>query len=264
MTSPPIQSDRNFDDLATRFARNIYGSAKGEVRLAIVREHLLQTIPELSGGRPLRILDAGCGLGQMGLHLAALGHELVLSDISKKMVEETGLLFEKELPEAKIKLLHKPVQELIADELGQFDLIFFHAVLEWLAEPEETLHHLTHLLKPGGHLSLMFYNRDALVFRNLIRGNWNKAESANLQGDEGGLTPYHPLTLEEVQGWLEQWHFNVLSRAGVRVIYDYMERRIRDKRPIEEIVRIELKYARHEPYLHMGRYLHLIAEKQAG
>lgn len=256
-----IQSDRNFDDLATRFARNIYGTAKGEVRLAIVWEHLLQTIPELAEGKPLRILDAGCGLGQMGLRLAEQGHELVLSDLSEKMIEETSLLFKKELPETKVEILHKPVQELNEQELGQFDLVLFHAVLEWLAEPEETLQQLTHLIKPGGHLSLMFYNRDALVFRNLIRGNWRKAESDNLKGDEGGLTPYHPLTLEEVQGWLENWQFNVLSCAGVRVIYDYMDRNIRDKRPIEEIVRIELKYAQHEPYLHMGRYLHLIAKK---
>ncbi len=263
MTPPVIQTDRNFDDLATRFARNIYGSAKGEVRLAIVWEHLLQNIPELSEDRPLRILDAGCGLGQMGLKLARLGHELVLSDLSEKMVEETGLLFKKELPDTKIELLHKPVQELNRKDIGEFDLILFHAVLEWLARPEETLKHLTHLLKPEGHLSLMFYNRDALVFRNLIRGNWHKAESDNLQGDEGSLTPYYPLTLEEVEGWLERWQFEVLSRAGVRVIYDYMERRIRDKRPVEEIVRIEMKYAQHEPYLHMGRYLHLIAKKQA-
>jgi len=261
MSSTTSLTDRNFDDLTDRFAKNIYGSAKGEVRLAIVWEHLLKTLPELSAGKPLRILDAGCGLGQMGMKLVQLGHELVLSDISEKMVNETRKLFENEALKENVTFLHKAVQELNSQELGQFDLILFHAVLEWLAEPEETLQHLTQLIKPEGYLSLMFYNRDALVFRNLIRGNWRKAESANLQGDEGGLTPYHPLTLEEVAGWLERWEFKTLSRTGVRVIYDYMERRIRDKRPIEEIVRIEMKYAQHEPYLHMGRYLHLVAQK---
>ena len=257
-----IKTDRNFDDLTDRFAKNIYGSAKGEVRLAIVWEHLLRTLPQLTAGRPLRILDAGCGLGQMGLKLAKLGHELVLSDISEKMVNETKKLFENEACKSSVTFLHKPVQALSADELETFDLILFHAVLEWLADPEKTLHHVSSLIKSDGHLSLMFYNRDALVFRNLIRGNWRKAESDNLQGDEGGLTPYHPLSLDSVQSWLDQWGYKTLSRAGVRVIYDYMERRIRDKRPIEEIVRIEMKYAQHEPYLHMGRYLHVIAKKQ--
>ena len=107
----------------------------------------------------------------------------------------------------------------------------------------------------------MFYNRDALIFRNLIRGNWRKAESDNLQGEEGGLTPYNPLTLEQVQGWLAQWHCELLSRAGVRVVYDYMDRKMREARPVEEVVRIEMKYAQKQPYLQMGRYLHLIVKR---
>ena len=256
-----IQSDRNFDDLTMRFARNIYGSAKGEVRLAIVWQHLLQTLPQLTAGKSLRILDAGCGLGQMGLKLAELGHEVVLADLSGNMVDETRKLFDEQLPGAQVQLLHGSVQELSEDKLGRFDLVLFHAVLEWLAEPEATLQHLLTLIRPDGFLSLMFYNRDALIFRNLIRGNWRKAESDNLQGEEGGLTPYHPLTLEEVQGWLQVWNYPVISRAGVRVVFDYMDRKMREARDVDEVVRIEMKYARKEPYLHLGRYLHLIARK---
>jgi len=256
-----IHSDRNFDDLTERFARNIYGSAKGEVRLAIVWQHLLQTLPQLTEGKPLRILDAGCGLGQMGLKLAELGHELVLSDLSEKMVEQTHLLFAEKLPDAEVQYIHGPVQQMHADELGQFDLVLFHAVLEWVAEPKEILKHLLTLIRPGGDLSLMFYNRDALIFRNLIRGNWRKAESDDLQGEEGGLTPYNPLTLEEVQDWFNEWDLDLLSRAGVRVVYDYMDRKMREARPVEEVVRIEMKYAQQQPYLQMGRYLHLIARK---
>jgi len=254
-----IQSDRNFDDLTERFARNIYGSAKGEVRLAIVWQHLLDTCPQLLEGKPLRILDAGCGLGQMALKLAELGHTVVLADASEKMVAASRQLFAQEMPECLPQMLHAPVQMLSVESVGQFDLVLFHAVLEWLAEPKETLQQLLTLIKSEGTLSLMFYNRDALIFRNLIRGNWRKAESDQLQGEAGGLTPYHPLTLEEVQGWLATWQFEVLSRAGVRVIYDYMDRKMRESRATEEVVRIEMKYARQEPYLHMGRYLHVIA-----
>ncbi|NWF38359.1 methyltransferase domain-containing protein [Mariprofundus sp. NF] len=256
-----IHADRNFDDLTERFARNIYGSAKGEVRLAIVWQHLLQTLPQLTAGKPLRILDAGCGLGQMGLKLAELGHELVLSDLSEKMVDQTRTLFAEKLPDVAVEYIHGPVQEMSAEELGQFDLVLFHAVLEWVAEPKETLEHLLTLIRPGGDLSLMFYNRDALIFRNLIRGNWRKAESDNLQGEEGGLTPYNPLTLQEVEGWLDEWQFELLSRAGVRVVYDFMDRKMREARPTEEVVRIEMKYAQQQPYLQMGRYLHLIAKR---
>lgn len=256
-----IQHDRNFDDLSERFARKIYGSAKGEIRLAVVWQHLLDTLPQITEDKPLRILDAGCGFGQMGLRLAKQGHELVLNDLSQNMLNKARETFAEQQPQANVNFIHSPIQALDEAELGQFDLILFHAVLEWLANPKETLNRLLGLVKPGGHLSLMFYNRDALLFRNLIYGNWRKAESDELQGEEGGLTPYHPLSLSEVQAWLSEWQMPVKGRAGVRVIYDYMDRALRDSRPIEEIVRMEMQYAQQEPYLHMGRYLHVVAAK---
>lgn len=255
--------DRNFDDLCDLFARNIYASAKGEIRLAVIWQHLLDSLPQLNAGKRLRILDAGCGLGQTGLLLAKLGHQLVMADPSERMLEQARAMFAAEVPDADVQFIHAPVQRLLELEGCDkpFDLVLFHAVLEWLAEPETTLKAMTPLLRVGGHLSLMFYNRDALVFRNLIRGNWNKLESGSLQGDPGGLTPMHPLPLGQVEQWLLQMEMQVLSRAGVRVIYDYMDRKMRDKRSVEAWVNIEMKYARSEPYLQMGRYLHLIAER---
>lgn len=255
-----ISSDRNFDDITVRFARNIYGSAKGEIRLAVVWKHLLQTVPQLEGGKPLRILDAGCGLGHMGLKLHGLGHHLVLSDLSANMINETKKVFDEQAPGADVQFVHAPVQKLVSDEIGQFDLVVFHAVLEWLAEPCETLNHLLTLIKPGGHLSLMFYNRDALVYRNLIRGNWRKAESESMQGEEGGLTPYHPLSLDEVESWLADNGGKVIGRAGVRVVHDYMDRHLREGRDMAEMIRIERKYAEHPAYIRLGRYIHLMVE----
>ncbi len=256
-----VQHDRNFDDLTDRFARNIYGSAKGEVRLAVVWQHLTSLLPLVNPQCPLRILDAGCGLGQMGLRLAQQGHQLVMNDVSVNMLDQAKQLFGEQLPAADVTFIHSPVQELASQNLGEFDLVLFHAVLEWLAQPKETLHQLLSLIKPGGHLSLMFYNRDALIHRNLIRGNWRKAESDDLKGEEGGLTPYHPQTLSEVQSWFDEWGMETLGCAGVRVIYDYMLRPMRDSRPLEEVVRIEMKYAQQEPYFRLGRYLHLVAKK---
>lgn len=256
-----VLHDRNFDDLSERFARNIYGSAKGEIRLAVVRQHLLKTLPHLSVDKPLRILDAGCGFGQLGLGLASLGHALVLNDLSEKMLLEARKAFAQQQSESEVEFLHRPVQSLSVEKLGQFDLVLFHAVLEWLAQPKQTLQKLLGLIKPGGHLSLLFYNRDALIFRNLMRGNWRKVESGSLQGEEGGLTPYFPLSLKEIESWLQEWHMPVLGQAGVRVIYDYMDKRLRDNRPLEETVRLELQYACQEPYLYLGRYLHIVANK---
>lgn len=254
-------TDRNFDDLSTRFAKNIYGNAKGEIRLQIVWQHLMQTLPNIEAGQPLHILDAGCGFAQLSLKLAQMGHQLTLSDLSAKMLGQAEQSFHTNLPDNRAQFIHQPVQKITSNEVGQFDLILFHAVLEWLSEPQATLQHLLTLVKPGGHLSLMFYNKDALIYRNLIRGNWRKIESGKLQGDPGGLTPYHPFSLDEVAAWFEQWGMPIIGKAGVRVIYDNMERKLRDARDNETIIEIEQQFCQHPAYLRLGRYLHLVIEK---
>ncbi len=66
-----------------------------------------------------------------------------------------------------------------------------------------------------------------------------------------GKAPYHPLSLREVESWLRQWNMPVIGHAGVRVIYDYLDKRLRDTRPLEETLRLELRYAQREPYLHV-------------
>lgn len=50
--------DRNFDDIAEKFARNIYGTTKGKIRQAVVWQDLTGLLAQLPQ-RPLRILDAG-------------------------------------------------------------------------------------------------------------------------------------------------------------------------------------------------------------
>ncbi|GAL13598.1 S-adenosylmethionine-dependent methyltransferase functionally coupled to the MukBEF chromosome partitioning mechanism [Vibrio astriarenae] len=58
--------DRNFDDIAHKFAKNIYGSDKGEIRQVIVWEDLEALLANFDQQEtPLTVLDAGGGLAQM-------------------------------------------------------------------------------------------------------------------------------------------------------------------------------------------------------
>jgi SAM-dependent methyltransferase len=42
----------------------------------------------LLGGRPSAVLDAGCGTGRVGIHLARLGHHVVGADLDASMLDE--------------------------------------------------------------------------------------------------------------------------------------------------------------------------------
>jgi S-adenosylmethionine-dependent methyltransferase len=46
----PVQ-DRNFDDIAEKFSRNIYGTTKGQLRQAILWQDLEPLLAQLGPGR---------------------------------------------------------------------------------------------------------------------------------------------------------------------------------------------------------------------
>jgi len=256
-----LMSDRNFDDLADRFANNIYDQPKGEIRLRLVQEALLAACPQLQQGKALRILDAGCGMGQMTAMMAALGHQLVCCDLSAEMLAETKVVVSKINPQCldNIRFIQSAVQDLdkhLSNET--FDLIIFHAVLEWMEEPREGLQSLLKWLKPDGTLSLMFYNIHSLIFKNLLRGNFRKIDEKDFRGDPGSLTPLNPLDPAEVEQWLSGFGLKVTSKCGIRTFYDYMDHSMKHKKltiALEDVVRMEKRFSVQEPYRHLARYL---------
>ena len=254
-----MSGDRNFDDLSGRFKKNIYNTAKGKLRLAVLKQDLQPYVANATTQRPLRILDAGCGQGQLSLWLAAQGHELLLCDHSNEMLNQGRENFVLHQPDANITFLHQPIQALDKNTLGTFDLVLNHAVLEWVSQPVEVLKTTVSLLKPEGKLSLLYYNRNSLVFRNLIRGNFYKVKSEDYSGEVGGLTPTHPQDPQEVEQVLKDLAMSIELQSGVRVFYDYMSRDLQQSRSYEDILEMEQKFCRQAAFCYAGRYMHVIA-----
>ena len=252
--------DRNFDDLASRFVKNIYGSDKGEIRLHILWRDLQEgLLPHLSA--PVSILDAGGGIGQLSQRLGKLGHNITLCEISGDMLKLAQESFAAECPDVKVKFVHTPVQQLVEHIEGQFDVVLCHAMLEWLATPRETLSGLLQHLKPGGYLSLAFYNKHSLVYRNLLRGNFRKIINEDWRGDPGSLTPMHALLPDDVMSWLQEWGYEVLLHSGIRVFSDYLEKNRKEPLTTADILEMEMRFSRLEPYRSLGRYIHVLVRK---
>ncbi len=142
--------DRNFDDLADKFSQNIYGTTKGRVRQAIVWDELEALLPSLTSSSPsLNVLDAGGGIGQISSGLAARGHQILLCDLSGEMLRRA-----QENADALGVSHNMQFKQISAQQVGEHldkpvDLVLFHAVLEWVAEPETVLKALFDTLRPG-------------------------------------------------------------------------------------------------------------------
>ena len=253
-------SDHSFDGLSEKFAQNIYATSKGKIRTAVVWRDLEQGLKQ-AGNRPLRILDAGGGFGFFAQKLAALGHDVTLCDLSSDMLElASQQITEKGLTD-RIRLVHCPIQDLPQHISGTFDLIMCHAVVEWLVQPKETLQELLRFLKPGGMFSLLFYNKDALLFQSLVVGNFDYIRAGLVKKRQQKLTPTNPKIPADVYQWLSEWDMNVLCRSGVRVIHDYMRHKEDQHKKFSDLLEMELKYCQQEPFVHLGRYMHVLAIK---
>lgn len=268
---PPKQpfSDRNFDGLSRRFKRNIYQSPKGKIRLAVLKRDF-EALEALAGAS---VLDVGAGQGQFASWLAGQGATLCLSDVSGEMLGEAKARFAAQEKERSGEHLndrfdsyqHRFIQsdlwQLDTQLAGeQFDVVCNHAVLEWLENPFDAVKQLVAWVKPGGYLSLLFYNVHGLMYKNLLRANYQKVLSQDLQAYRGSLTPINPLQPERVIKHVKRFGFDILQYSGVRVFYDYiLDPQVR-KKSIDEMMALELSLSQQEPYRGLGRYIHILAK----
>ncbi|CAG0911288.1 unnamed protein product, partial [Cyprideis torosa] len=150
----------------------------------------------------------------------------------------------------------------LSSNLGQFDLVLFHAVLEWLADPQDTLQKLLGFVRPGGHLSLLFYNKQALIMRHLTLGNFHYVEKNYLSGiGKRTLTPLSPQVPDDVRGWFSEWGYEECCYSGVRCFHDFMQAKEQARCDDADILRLELMHSQKSPYRELARYIHLLLKK---
>ncbi|QGX97769.1 magnesium protoporphyrin IX methyltransferase [Roseovarius faecimaris] len=113
-----------FDKTATRTWERLTSDAPvSRIRETVrrgrdeMRALLLSRLPEDLGGA--RVLDAGCGAGQMTAELAARGADVVAVDISPSLIE----IAQKRVPEGLHRKVRFEAGDMLDQRLGSFDFV---------------------------------------------------------------------------------------------------------------------------------------------
>ncbi len=118
-----------------------------------------------------RILDAGCGTGQLPIFLSLLGRRTVGIDFSSPSLLE-GRRFVQRFGLKDVDLIQMDLFALGLKE-ESFDYVISTGVLHHTADPYRAFQGLCRLLRPGGHILIGLYNRYAripsLVRRRIFR-----------------------------------------------------------------------------------------------
>ena len=104
-----------------------------------------------------RILDVGCGIGQLTVQIAESGADVVGVDSSAAMIEEA-------------QRLHPGIDFQVGDAndlsfAKPFDAIFSNAALHWVQEPTKVATSLSRCVKTGGRLVVEFGGHGHVVVR---------------------------------------------------------------------------------------------------
>lgn len=272
MSKTSHKTDRNFDTLIDQFEKRVYDTVKGEWRLKLLKEDLdsIRNAPLKPPGliestltvshEALSIWDAGCGFAQISQWFAEVGHHITACDLSQKMLQKAQQNFtERQL---KGNFIHGSAQSL-APTLPEFDLVLFHAVIEWLGDPQAGLASVAEKVKPGGYLSLLFYNRNAFVYTNVLKGRWRWQHilSNAFIGKGKKLTPPNPQYPEDMIQQLQSLGFSIQKQTGIRVFHDYLIPEVVKHSDTQELLDLEYEYCRRPTYRDMGRYIHMLARK---
>jgi len=105
-----------------------------------------------------KVLDVGCGGGILSESMAARGAEVTGIDLGDKPLKVAKLHLLETGQKVDYRLI--PVEDLAAEQPGQYDVVTCMEMLEHVPDPSSIVRACAQLTKPGGHVFFSTLNRN--------------------------------------------------------------------------------------------------------
>lgn len=221
-----------------------------------------QIVARFPVGRRLRVLDVGMGQGTQALRLVRAGHRVTGLERDATMIDAArrALAGEPEGVRERMRIIEGDGRDTgVHFRPGSFDVVLCHGVLMYVEEPDPLLAGLARMLAPGGLLSLLVRNGDALAMRPGLSGDWAGALAGfdtvsyrNRLGLDVRADRLKTLTatLAGIGAPLHTWY-------GVRVFTDTAADDADVPDDLEALLAAEERAGRTDPYRAVAALLHL-------
>ncbi|MFF8786796.1 class I SAM-dependent methyltransferase [Streptomyces sp. NPDC015125] len=236
---------------------------RGRLRHDITARRVLAEL----GDRRARVLDVGCGDGEMVLRLAAAGHEVTGVEKSADMLTTAAerVAAAPELAE-RVTLAEGDIYTLSFDD-GVFDAVCCHGVVMYLPDSVAPIAHLARLVAGGGLLSVLTKNLLAVGVREALRGQYDSAQTQIESGQAASLgnlgittrgdTPAHLDDVARANG------LTPLLWQGVRIFHDHRDDWAPKEEEYQAALAVEWAASTRSPYRELGRLVHALARRGA-
>lgn len=237
-------------------------SLRGAIRRRLLIRGLIEHLPP----PPAAVVDVGGGAGRIAIPLAKRGYKVTILDISEEALGRAREALGREDAETqrRVQLVLGRGEEApcLLDE-ATFDAVTCHGVLPSVEDPEPLLQALVKLVRPGGLISVLAKNAEALAMRPALQGRYRKAlGSLNVNRDEGPLgTLTRADTVAGLQGILEAADGEFIGWHGVRCFTDHLGDAPAKPETLEEALELEWEVGRKDPYRGVARWIHLLGRR---
>jgi SAM-dependent methyltransferase len=146
-----------------------------------------------------------------------------------------------------------------------FDVVLCHGLLMYFADPEPLLDDLVRLVAPGGVLSLLVRNGDALAMRSGLLGDWDTTRQAfeDLSYDNRIGVPARADRIDDLAASLTGRGMTVRAWYGVRVFTDIAptDAAPPDEPALTALLACEERAGATDPYRRVAALTHVIADR---
>lgn len=264
----PLEANESYHDRVAHRYDDVYSNSRWDRFYEISWAGIKPYIPS-----DLRapIVDLGCGTGKYGLRLAKSGYSVVLSDLSRGMLEVSRQKAAAMGVEARVTFLKADVMDLGELPRSHFALAIAQGdPLSFAEQPSKALKEIAKILRSGGVLVASLDQTLAAIDHYVEKSDLDGLEKLLKSGEMEWLAhadderfPVHTFTPEKLRALFENAGFEVLDMYGKTVLpFKKLEPLFENEESAERIMALEKKLCRIPSAMGRASHLQIAARKK--
>jgi len=263
LTTPEVFYDKHADDYDSEYADMPFWKLYDD----LTWDNILRFLPK---SRNAIVLDAGGGTGRWTLETARLGYNVVLTDISQKMLDVARRKVEKENLEDRVTIMKQDICSMEDLQDSNFDLIIAEGdLLGYCDSPKKAVEEFNRVLKPGRHAIASVDNRISGLRQHFMKGEFGKAKEllrtgkTRYENTKAGLAfEIHAFYPEELRSLFQHSGFEVTRLFGkIPIPWIWVEKMVSNKEGYDKVLKAQIEFSDVEGLFPFSGHLGIVGKK---